>query len=95
MDIRDVFYLLSLGKVVRPVSASDQLFLRNVTFLNVVDLFSILRFSVFVNLLVWGPPFGEVLAVFPKTCLIYRNIPCLSSPVLFYFIQDLIQVSMS
>ena len=94
MDIRDVFYLLSLGKVVRPVSASDQLFLRNVTFLNVVDLFSILRFSVFVNLLVWGPPFGEVLTVFPKTCLIYRNIPCLSSPVLFQFIQDSVEILM-
>jgi hypothetical protein len=94
VDIRDVFYLLSLGKVVRPFSASDQLFLRNVTFLNVVDVFSILRFSVFVNLFVWRPPFGEVLTVFPKTCLIYRNIPCPSSPVLFYFIQDSIEILM-
>jgi len=48
-DIRGVFYLLSLGKVVRPVSASVTSCLENVTFLNNVDLFIILRFSVLVN----------------------------------------------
>jgi hypothetical protein len=43
-DMRGVFYLLSLGEVVRPVSASVTTRLRNVTFLNVVDVFIILRF---------------------------------------------------
>jgi hypothetical protein len=44
-DIRGVFYLRSLGKVVRPFSTSVTTHLRNVTFLNVVDVFIILRFS--------------------------------------------------
>ena len=60
-DIRGIFYLRSLGKVVRPVSASVTTRLRNVTFLNVVDVFIILRFSAPVKPLLVVDPSWEQL----------------------------------
>ena len=72
-DIRGIFYLRSLGKVVRPVSASVTTCFRNVTFLNVVDLFSILRFSPLVK-----SPFGGVEVVSPEDL---TTIGCCGEPV--------------